>query len=52
MSEEFPRKWFVVRCLRCGHEWDEENPDAEVCACFDTYGERKVEIVSAGATNV
>lgn len=46
------RKWFVVRCLRCGHQWDENDPESEVCGCLDKYGERKVEVVSAGASNV
>jgi hypothetical protein len=21
--------WFVVRCLRCGHSWDEDDPESE-----------------------
>ena len=44
-------EWFIVRCLRCGHQWDEEDPDSEVCACILKYGSRKVRIVSAGASN-
>ena len=46
------REWFIVRCTRCGHTWDEEDPEAEVCACIDTYGSREVIVVSAGASNV
>jgi hypothetical protein len=45
------RSWFVVRCVRCGHTWDEDDPEAEVCACIDTYGSRQVVLVSNGATN-
>lgn len=43
------RKWFVVRCERCGHQWDEEDPKAEVCACLDKYGHRTVKLISASA---
>jgi hypothetical protein len=47
-----PRTWLVVRCLDCGHQWDDDNPDDEVCACLDKHGGRRVVVVSAGASNV
>ncbi len=43
--------WHVVRCLDCGHQWDDDNPDDEVCACLDKTGSRRVEVVSVGASN-
>jgi hypothetical protein len=46
------RRFQVVQCLRCGHVWDEEDPKAEVCACIETHGNRTVEVISEGATNV
>lgn len=46
------RRWMVVKCLNCGHEWDEEDPESEVCACLDKTGKREVVIVAQGASNV
>lgn len=45
------RRFQVVRCLRCGHTWDDEDPEAEVCSCINDYGNRTVEVISEGATN-
>lgn len=45
------RLFQIVRCLRCYSVWDEEDPDAEVCACISKYGERTVVIISEGVTN-
>jgi hypothetical protein len=46
------RAFQIVMCKRCGHVWDDENPDAEACTCIDTHGQRTVVVLSEGATNV
>jgi hypothetical protein len=45
------RTFEVVRCQRCGHVWDDDDPEDEVCACILNYGHRTVEVLSMGATN-
>jgi hypothetical protein len=45
------REFEVVQCLRCGHIWDDENMDDEVCSCINDYGGRTVQILSQGVTN-
>lgn len=43
------RTWQIVQCARCGHTWDDDNPDDEVCACIDQYGSRQVVVLLEGA---
>ena len=31
-----------VECLDCGQRWDDLDPEAEVCDCFDRQGSRRV----------
>jgi hypothetical protein len=45
------RPFQVVRCTRCGHQWDDYDPAGVVCACIDTYGSRTVEVLFEGVTN-
>ena len=40
-----------VRCIGCGHTWDDLNPDDYACACILEHGKRTVEIISAGVSN-
>ena len=30
-----------LECLDCGHRWDDLDPEAEVCDCFDRLGRRR-----------
>jgi hypothetical protein len=39
-----PQDW--LRCLDCGHVWDDLNPGHEVCDCFDRLGRRRSEQLS------
>lgn len=45
------RSFQVVRCVRCGHVWDDEDMDDFVCPCLNDYGYRQVVVLSEGTTN-
>lgn len=49
-NHDKPRRFQIVRCLKCDHEWDDHDPDAEVCACLDIFGYREVIQVREGWT--
>lgn len=34
----------VVRCERCGHVWDDDDPNDEVCDCIDKRGRAVTEV--------
>lgn len=41
------RTWHILRCLDCGHVWDDLDPNHEICACFDKTGSRRSELLTA-----
>lgn len=42
----FPDGHEWLRCLDCGHVWDDLNTDHMVCDCFDRLGRRRSEQLS------